>query len=156
MDGGAGCQAEEFNLQPGGEEEKRSLQGGQGYSWPGSGFLPLHHPSSSVHPPGDRFRGLRCNHTVWFGFCPQPCQGQGTSCFQNPLEGCFLVFLYLTTAVSLAYPCILLALSSLWLWSPHCFVPSSPQTLLHLRLLWASSLSHILEPHLLGSSGVLL
>lgn len=54
------------------------------------------------------------------------------------------------------YPCLLLQLSSLWLWSAAFLVPPSLQPLLHLRLLWASSLSHILEPHLLGSCGVLL
>ena len=40
---GVGCQAEEFRLQLGGQEEN--------YSWPRGGFLPLHYPSLSVRPP---------------------------------------------------------------------------------------------------------
>lgn len=66
---GVGCQAEEFRLHLGGQEEN--------YSRPRSGFLPLHHPSPSVPSPRASCRGLAFSHTVWFGFWPRPCQSQG-------------------------------------------------------------------------------
>lgn len=111
-----------------------------------SSFLERPSPRSERQRPG-----ILSHCVVWLLSSTLP--RSRTSCFQNPLAGFFLVFLHLTMAVSLAHPCLLLALSvalgTTFLSSP--FTSDSPQS-----LLWASSLSHILEPHLLGSSGVLL
>lgn len=112
-----------------------------------SSFLERPSPRSERQGPG-----ILSHCVVWLLSSTLP--RSRTSCFQNPLAGFFLVFLHLTTAVSLAHPCLLLALFSVALGTTFL---SSPFTLDSSQsLLWASSLSHILEPHLLGSWGVLL
>lgn len=88
-----------------------------------SSFLERPSPRSERQGPG-----ILSHCVVWFLSSTLP--RSRTSCFQNPLAGFFLVFLHLTMAVSLAHPCLPLALSSLWLWAPHFLVPPSPQALL--------------------------
>lgn len=104
---------------------------------PAAGFLPLHHPSSGVHPaPRVSCRGPKFNHTVWFGFSPQPhtqplCQGQGPLVSQILRKAFLLLFVHLTIVLCLARFCWHLSL--LWLLAHHISSRS-----IHFSLLGAS------------------